>query len=226
MAISIIRTLIIYVSIVVSLRVMGKRQLGELEPAELVVAVLISDLAAHPLQDIGTPLLYGLIPVLTLLCCEILVSAFIVKSIKFRSFVCGRPSVIINKGDIVQAEMKKNRFTLDELAEQLRKKDIVDISTVKYAIVETDGTLSTLLYADQSPMTPKQMNIQTDDIGYPVMLINNGRILHDNLKKMGYNDIWLDRQLKNKNISRAKDVYLMSIDEMGRVYFAARESNA
>lgn len=223
LAIAIIRTLILYVTIVVSLRIMGKRQIGELEPAELVVAVLISDLAAHPLQDIGTPLLYGLIPVLTLLCCEVLISAFIVKSIKFRSFVCGKPSVIIHKGKIMQSEMKKNRFTLDELSEQLRKKDISDISTVKYAILETDGSLSTLLFADQSPLTPKQMNIQTDDIGYPVMVINNGRVLETNLNKMGYNDIWLKKQLQNKNISQEKDVYLMTVDEMGRVYFAAKE---
>jgi uncharacterized membrane protein YcaP (DUF421 family) len=223
MAIAIIRTLILYAAIVISLRIMGKRQIGELEPAELVVAVLISDLAAHPLQDIGTPLLYGLIPVLTLLCCEVLISAFIVKSIKFRAFVCGKPSVIIHKGKIVQSEMKKNRFTLDELSEQLRKKEITDISTVKYAILETDGSLSTILFAEQSPVTPKQMNIPVDDAGYPVMLINNGRVLENNLKKMGYNGIWLKRQLQNKNISREKDVYLMTVDEMGRIYFAVRE---
>lgn len=214
-----------YVTIVVSLRIMGKRQIGELEPAELVVAVLISDLAAHPLQDVGTPLLYGLIPVLTLLCCEVLISGFIVKSLKFRSFVCGKPSVLISKGKIIQAEMKKNRFTIDELSEQLRKKDIVDINTVKYAILETDGSLSTLLYTDQSPVTPMQINIQTDDIGYPVIVINNGRVLETNLQKMGYNDIWLKRQLKMKNISRESDVYMMTVDEMGRIYFAAKEGS-
>ena len=122
MAIAIIRTLILYAVIIISLRIMGKRQIGELEPAELVVAVLISDLAAHPLQDIGTPQLYGLIPVLTLLCCEVLMSGFIVKSIKFRKLVCGKPSLLIHKGKIIQSEMKSNRFTLDELSEQLRKK--------------------------------------------------------------------------------------------------------
>lgn len=202
---------------------MGKRQIGELEPVELVVAVLISNLAAHPLQDIGTPLLYGLIPVLTLLCCEILVTAFIVKSVKFRAFISGKPSVLILKGKIMQSEMKKNRFTLDELSEQLRKKNITDISTVKYGILETDGTLSTVLYTDQAPLTPKQMNIYTDDVGYPVMLINEGRVLENNLKKMGFNDIWLKRQLKEKKINQEKDVYLMTVDENGHVYFAVRE---
>ncbi|NMA24140.1 MAG: DUF421 domain-containing protein [Clostridiales bacterium] len=226
MAIAIIRTLILYAVIIISLRIMGKRQIGELEPAELVVAVLISDLAAHPLQDIGTPLLYGLIPVLTLLCCEVLMSGFIVKSIKFRKLICGKPSLLIHKGRIIQSEMKSNRFTLDELSEQLRKKDISDISTVKYAILETDGSLSTLLYTDQAPLTPKQMNIQVDNAGYPVIIVNEGRVLSDNLKKMGYNDIWLKRQLSERNVSDVSDVYLMTVDESGWIYFLPKDRKA
>ena len=226
MAIAIIRTLILYAVIIISLRIMGKRQIGELEPAELVVAVLISDLAAHPLQDIGTPLLYGLIPVLTLLCCEVLMSGFIVKSIKFRKLICGKPSLLIHKGRIIQSEMKSNRFTLDELSEQLRKKDISDISTVKYAILETDGSLSTLLYTDQAPLTPKQMNIQVDNAGYPVIIVNEGRVLSDNLKKMGYNDIWLKRQLSERNVSDVSDVYLMTVDESGWIYFLPNDRKA
>jgi uncharacterized membrane protein YcaP (DUF421 family) len=226
MAIAIIRTLILYTVIVVSLRIMGKRQIGELEPAELVVAVLISDLAAHPLQDIGTPLLYGLIPVLTLLCCQVLISALIIKSLKFRALVAGKPSVLIRKGSIVQSEMKKNRFTIDELAEQLRKKDIYDISTVKYAILETDGSLSVLQYADQLPVTPKQMNLQTDDNGYAVIIINNGRVMEDNLKKMGLNQVWLERQLQQRKAGGVKNVYLMTVDENGRIYYEPKDQKA
>ena len=223
MAIAIIRTLILYVAIVVSLRIMGKRQIGELEPAEFVVAVLISDLAAHPLQDIGTPLLYGLLPVLTLLCCEVLITAFVVKSVKFRAFIAGKPSMIIHQGKIVQREMKKNRVTLDELSEQLRKKDIVDISTVKYGILETDGSLSTLLYSAHAPLTPQQMSIASTDIGYPVIVINNGRVIEDNLHKMGLNEAWMKAQLKTRDISRADDIYLMSVDEAGRIYYSVRD---
>ncbi len=225
MAIAIMRTLIIYAVIIVSLRIMGKRQLGELEPAELVVAVLISDLAAHPLQDIGTPLLYGVIPVLTLLCCQVLMSGFIVKSIKFRKFICGKPCLVIHKGKVVQREMKSNRFTLDELAEQLRKKDISDIGTVKYGILETDGSLSTLLYTAQSPLTPEQMAVQVQEAGYPVIIINDGRVLSDNLNKMGYNEIWLKRQLSNRKVSSVSDVYLMTLDENGSVFFLTKDKN-
>ncbi len=223
MAIAIIRTLILYAAIIISFRIMGKRQIGELEPAELVVAVLISDLAAHPLQDIGTPLLYGLIPVLTLLCCEVLISAVIIKSNKMRVFISGKPCLVIQKGQIDQKEMKKNRFTLDELAEQLRKKNISDISTVKYAVLETDGSLSTILYTDQSPLTPKQMSVVTDDPGYPVIIVNDGRVLTDNLHKLGFNENWLSNQLQTRNIKSPKDVYLMTADETGLIYFAVME---
>lgn len=225
MAIAIIRTLILYFALIISMRIMGKRQLGQLEPAELVIAVLISDLAAHPLQDVGTPLLYGLIPVITLLCCEVLISAGIIKSLKLRTFICGKPSIIIDNGKIVQTEMKKNRLTLDELTEDLRKKSILDIATVKYAILETDGTLSTLLFPAEAPVTPKQMNVKVDDNGYPVMVINNGRVLDENLNKIGYNDNWLRRQLKNRNISEANDVYMMSVDSAGQIYFALKEQS-
>ena len=224
LAISFIRTIILFITIVVSMRVMGKRQMGELEPAEFVVAVIISDLTTHPLQDPGTPLLYGLIPVLTLVCCEILVSALVVKSVSFRAYICGKPSMIVENGKINQAEMKKNRFTLDELAEELRKNNITDISTVRHAVLETDGTLSTLLYPGEMPVTATQMNIQVDDPGYPMIVISDGRVLEKNLLLLGYNGIWLRNQLSSRNIQSVRDVFLMTADSLGRVYFAAKEA--
>lgn len=223
MAISIVRTMILYVLIILAMRIMGKRQLGELEPAELVVAVLISDLAAHPLQDPGIPLLYGVVPVLVLVACEILISALILKSIRFRSVLCGRPSMLIRNGRIMQAEMKKNRYTLDELAEELRKKDISDIRTVRYAVLETDGSLSTLLYAAQAPVTPEQMELVVHDPGYAVILINDGRVLSENLKRCGYNRNWLQKQLAARNVRDSSSVFLMTVDEAGRIYLAEKE---
>ena len=223
MAVTIIRTIIIFVSLVISMRIMGKRQLGELEPAELVVAVLISDLASHPLQDPGIPLLYGLIPVATLLCCELLISAGILKSVKFRSLICGRPSVLIKNGVIDQREMKKNRFTFDELAEELRKKDITDMSTVKYAILETDGTVSTLLFPTERTVTAGQLDIAAHDKGYPVVVINSGRILSENLAKTGKNRRWLDKELQKRNISDHNSVYIMTVDGENNVYLAQKE---
>ena len=222
-AISIIRTLILYIAIVVSMRIMGKRQLGELEPVEFVVAVLISELAAQPLQDIGTPLLYGLVPVIILVCSEVLMSGAMLKSIRFRSLICGRPSLIIENGIIIQKEMKKNRFSTDELTEQLRKKNILDIGTVKFAILETDGTLSVILFSGETPVTPKNMNIATEDSEYPVIIINDGRIMSQNLKVLGFDERWLKAQLDTNKIKRCRDVFIMSADKTEKVYFARKE---
>ena len=222
MAISVIRTLILYFAIVLSMRIMGKRQIGELAPAEFVVAVLISDLAAHPLQDIGTPLLYGILPVAVLVICEILVSGAVIKSRRVSALVCGKPSMVIENGRIVELELRRNRLTLDELTEQLRKKDILDISTVKYAVLETDGTLSTILYPAEAPLTPKQMNIQADDTPYPMIVINDGRVLESNLQKLGYNLKWLEKQLTNRKLKNASEVFLMTADNSGRIYLTER----
>ena len=202
---------------------MGKRQLGELEPAELVVAVLISDLASHPLQDPGIPLLYGLIPVATLLCCEVLISAGVLKSVRFRSFICGRPSVLIKNGKIDQQEMKKNRFTVDELSEELRKKDIIDLSTVEYAVLETDGTVSAILFPSERAVTAGQMNVKVCDTGYPVTVINNGRLLFENLKAVGKNKSWLKKELNKRNIHDHNDVYLMTVDGKNNIYLERKD---
>lgn len=224
MAISITRTITLFLAIIISMRIMGKRQLGELEPSEFVVAVLISDLAAHALQDIGTPIIYGLLPVIVLVVCQILISGISVKSRRFSQLVCGKPSMIIENGKISELEMKRNRVTLDELSEQLRKKDILDISTVKYAILETDGTLSTILYPNEAPMTPKQMNIQADDIAYPVIVINDGRVIERNLERLGFNLTWLNKQLGSRKLKNAGEVFLMTADATGRVYLAERDA--
>ena len=225
MAITFIRTLIIFVTIIVSMRLMGKRQLGELEPSELVVAVLISDITSHPLENNGNPLLYGLIPIFTLLCCEILISGLTVKSIRFRKFMCGTPSVIIEKGVINQKEMKKNRFTVDELMEELRKNNILDISIVKHAILETDGSLSILPYSSESPVTPKQMNLSVPDEEYPVIVISDGRILKNNLKVLGKDEKWLNKQLSAKGIKNHTLVYIMVADKDNNIYLAAKENS-
>lgn len=224
MAISFIRTLIIFSAIIIAMRLMGKRQLGELEPSELVVAVLISDITSHPLQNNNSPLLYGLIPVFTLLCCEILISGATVKSIKFREFMCGTPSIIIEKGKLNQHEMKKNRLTIDELTVELRKKGILDISTVRHAILETDGSLSILPYPSEAPVTPRQMDLNVDDNGYPVILISDGRILENNLRALGKNLGWLNKQLNSKGIKHAAQVFIMAIDQNNNIYFAPKEN--
>lgn len=223
MAIIFIRTIIVFVLIVGSLKLMGKRQLGEMELSELVVAVLISDMAALPLQDIGIPFLYGLIPLITLLCCELLISYASIKSIKFRAFMWGRPSVLIDNGKIIQSELKKNRLSLDELAESLRKKDITDISTIRYGILETDGTLNTILFQSEQSPTSAQLNIDVTETGLPMAIISDGRIISDNLQKAGRDENWLRKQLVERKLKNPKDVFYMTVDESGGIYLSPME---
>lgn len=223
MAIVFIRTVIVFVVLILSMRIMGKRQLGELELSEVVVAVLISDMASHPLQDIGIPLLNGLLPVIVLLCCQILISGAIVNSVRFRAFICGRPSILVENGKIIQREMKHNRFTVDELTEDLRKKGFTDISKLKYAVLETDGTLNALPYASEKPPSAAQLNIDAEDFSIPYSIISDGRVVTHNLIKSGHDIQWLNTQLSSRNINSPKDVYYMTVDNLGKVYFLAKE---
>lgn len=225
MAISFIRTVIVFVALMMAMRFMGKRQLGELEPNELVVAILISDLASHPLQDHSIPLIYGLVPIITLLCCEIIISGLELKSSRFRVFMGGKPSIIIDNGRICEAEMKKNRLTLDELTFEMRQNNVTDISTVKYGILETNGRMSVIVDSPYAPLTPEQMNICTKPILYPVIIISDGRVLTDNLKVIGFNEAWLKNLLKSKNISSTEEVYLLTADSSGDTFIQRKEAS-
>lgn len=223
MVIAFVRTIILYLLIIVGVRLQGKRQVGELEPSELVLALIIADLAAVPMQDFGIPLLSGIIPILTLLCLTLLISMLSMKSVRFRALICGRPSIIVENGKLHQQEMSKNRFTVDELMEELRMKGITDISTVKYAILETNGQISVLPFSNQTPLRAKDMNIPVDEGGLPLVIVNDGRILDHNLKTRGYDHVWLEKQLKLHGAKKAEDIYLLTADEMGRVYCALKE---
>lgn len=225
MVISFVRTIIIYLFIIVGIRLMGKRQVGELEPSELVMALIIADLGAVPMQDFGIPLFFGLLPIFTLLALTMLISVISVKSVRFRALLCGRPSIIVENGKIRQSEIEKNRFTVDELMEELRMKGVTDISTVKYAILETNGQLSILLFSTENPPPARYMNVNPEEGGLPVVLINDGRVLDHNLKLRGYDRNWLNKQLKANNVSSPQEVYLLTADELGRTYFAAKEES-
>ncbi|MBQ9979667.1 MAG: DUF421 domain-containing protein [Oscillospiraceae bacterium] len=218
MIIIFLRTIILYCIIVVAFRIMGKRQIGELEPSELVTAVLISELACIPMQDSRIPLLAGVVPVLTLLAFELLVSAVTMKSIKLRLLLCGSPSIVVREGKPVQHAMKKNRLTIDELAEQLRKNGITDISTVKYAILETDGTLSMIPYAASEPPTASDMGVKAAQTALTTILVSNGRVLSENLKFRSLDNRWLEKTLKSRGIDDIKDVFLLSIDDDKKIY--------
>lgn len=223
MIIIFIRTLIIFASLIVFMRLLGKRQLGELELSELVVSVLIANMASMPLQDIGIPLMNGLLPVIVLFCCELILSGITLRSIKLRALICGKPCVLIKNGKIQQDTMHACRFTIDELTEELRGKGITDLSTVRYAILETDGTLNAVLYAEHQPATAGQLGLKSDELGYAYVVIEEGRVLGDNLKKSGRDIAWLKKQLSVRGIPSPHDVYVMIVYDGGQIYFAGKD---
>ncbi len=221
------RTLILYFILMVGLRLMGKRQIGELEPSELVLTLIISDLAAVPMQDFGIPLVNGVFPIVTLLCVSMLLSFVSLKSIRFRGLICGYPTVIIRDGKVLQRNMARNRFTVDELLEQLRSQGYSDLTAVKYAVLETSGQVSVLPYTKDSPVTPQVMNMTVqDDVTLPVLVINDGHIMSENLSASGYDAVWLDKQLKERCLTSPRQVFLMTVDEAGAVTCVAKEAKA
>ena len=207
MVIAFTRTIILYLLIIAGIRLMGKRQVGELEPSELVLDLIIADLAAVPMQDFGTMIL----------------SVLTMKHVRFRALICGRPSIVVQNGQLNQREMRRNRFTVDELNEELRMQSVTDLSTVKYAILETNGRVSVILYANQRPVTAEQMNLFPDDVGLPLVIIDDGRLLERKLKLRGVNEGWLQKRLEEHNVHHVRDVFLLSVDEQNRVYFVPRE---
>lgn len=223
MAIVLVRTLVIYFALLITMRLLGKRQLGEMELSEFVLAALIADLAAHPLQDIGIPLINGLVPILTLFCCEVLISGATLKSVRLRSLFFGRPSVLILRGKVIQRELRKNRFSLDELMQELRNQGVLDISKIEYGILETDGRLNVILYASESPVTPAMLNIETSREAYPAIIINDGHVMETNLRHLGRDMNWLTKQLNERGVHSPSDVFLMTLNKSGQIYYAAKE---
>ncbi len=218
------RTIILYFLIMLGLRLMGKRQIGELEPSELVLALLISDLAAVPMQDFGIPLLNGVVPILTLLSVSMIISVLNLKSIRFRTLVCGAPTIIIREGHVLQSEMRRTRFTVDELIEDLRQQGVVDLSTVEYAILETNGQLSVLLYPEHQPLTPKTaQNRKCGDPGLPTVIISDGKLLKENLQQLGLDQIWLQRKLEEHHLPSVRSVFLMQVDKEHQLYYLKKE---
>ena len=221
------RTIILYLLLMVGLRLLGKRQIGELEPSELVLTLIISDLAAVPMQNFGIPLVNGVFPILILLCLSMILSFINLKSVRFRSILCGKPAVIIRDGKLVQQAMNQTRLTIDELYEQLRSQGITDLKSVKYAILETNGKISALPYTRESPVTPKILGTQVrDEVLLPILLINDGRVMTDNLRASGRDMAWLNSQLSTRNIASPREVFLLTVDESGRVECAKKEAKS
>ena len=219
-----VRTIILYVLITAGLRIMGKRQIGELEPGELVLTMMISDLATVPMQDFGIPLLAGVIPILTLLSLSLLLSQLSLRNLTLRRLICGEPAVLIRDGEIQQTAMRKNRITLDELLEQLRCQGCCSVRDVKYAVLENSGQLSVLIQAAQRPPTVSQLGLSAQDsVTLPTVLVNDGRVLSQNLAACGKNHNWLLKELKKRGICSPQELFMLTLDEQGQLTCIKKE---
>lgn len=224
MATAFFRTVILYILIMTGLRLMGKRQIGELEPSELVLTLVISDLAAVPMQDFGIPLLNGVFPILVLMSLTLIMSFLSLRSIRFRALVCGKPVIIIRDGKILQKNMTATRLTVDELYEQLRTQGYTCPSAVKYAILETSGQLSILPYTKEAPITPSTVSMEVQDsVTLPILLINDGRVMAEDLKACGRDMNWLQNELRARKLSSPAQVFLLTVDQEGSVLCIPKE---
>lgn len=219
---TILRTILLYIVLISVIRLMGKRQIGQMEPSELVVTMLVADLAAGPIQEGGFNVLGALVAIGTVLLLEILLSALSLHSIFWRKALCGKPVILIENGRILQENLKATRVTLDELSGYLRQKDVLDISTVQYAILETGGSLSVFPYPQEMPVSARDAGVSTAEQSLPVTVISDGRILKENLKKAGKDVAWLDKQLRNRK-STAKETFLLTVDGQNRVFFIKKD---
>ena len=220
---ALLRTVILYFLIMTGLRLMGKRQIGELEPSELVLTMMISDLATVPMQDFGIPLLAGVIPILTLLSLSMLLSQLSLLSLRFRELMCGTPSILIRNGKLQQDAMRKNRYTLDELLEQLRGQGYVSVDEVRWAVLEHSGQLSILPWARQRPPTAEELGLTPEEDELPFILINDGRIVRRNLARSGRNEAWLQKELRRTGHS-AGEIFLLTVDGSGKVLCIPKEA--
>lgn len=218
------RTVILYLILIMVIRLMGKRQIGQLEPSEFVVTMLVANLAAIPMQDGGIPLFSGLVPILTVLGLELILSVFSVKNMGLRRLLCGKPVILIENGKIVQKNMAKTRISLDELSGHLRQKDVLDPSQVQYAILETNGSLSVFPYPKYRPASAMDAGVPASRQYLPITIISDGCLLTDNLELAKKDVSWVHRVLEEKRSSVAK-TWLLTVDESDHILWYPKEAS-
>ncbi len=222
MIISYVRTVILYLLLIAVVRLMGKRQIGQMEPSEFVVTMLVANLASIPMQEEGIPLFAGMVPILTVLGVELVLSSLSLKSVWFRKILCGKPVILIENGNILQKNLRKTRITLDELTGHLREKDVLDLKSVQYAILETNGNLSVFPYPKEKPASAKDAGIQAGKQSFPITVVSDGKLLQENLAKAKKDARWV-RQVLRDNRAELKDTWLLTVDGNDRIYFCRKE---
>ncbi len=224
MLLSYMRTVILYLVLIFGIRLMGKRQIGQMEAPEFVVTMLVANLAAVPMQDSGIPLFSGVVPILTVLGLELLLSGLILRSLFLRRLLCGKPVILIENGHILQNNLRRTRVTLDELMGHLREKDVLEVQTVQYAILETDGSLSVFPYPKHRPASAMDAGIQAKKQHLPLTLIEDGCLLKDNLAISGKSRAWLDKILQQYNAGIG-DTWLLTLSPGDKVTWLKKEDS-
>lgn len=208
-----LRTIILYFSMILAMRIMGKKQVGELQPSELVVSIAISDLASIPMQDMDQPLLSGLIPIITLTCMEVFLSFFSLKSRFFRDVLTGRPCILVSHGVIKEKELARFRYNLADLTEELRTAGYTDIRDVEYAILETTGNLNIVPIASKRPLTPEDMKLTPTPSELMITVISDGKLIKESLIGTGHNEKWLKKELAKQGVKSYQDVFYAAASE-------------
>lgn len=224
MSITLIRAVIIYITVIIAMRIMGKRQIGELKPHELVITVLVSQVASIPLEDNSMPLANMFVPILIFVSFEIIVSVISMKSLSFRNLIQGRPMFVIKDGKINEKQMKRLRFTIDDLIDAIRQKDVFDISTVQDAVIETNGSISVLQKAEESPVTPKQLKLSVDENSTHVAIVIDGKPVTEYFSTEKIKNSKIELVLNNEK-REIKDIMLLTIDENGNTYIIPKRQN-
>ena len=223
MLIILVRTIILYFVVILATRLMGKRQIGELQPSEFVIAIMISDVASIPMQNTGVPIISGIVPILTLLVGELIVSFVSLKSRSVRRMLSGKPSVLICHGKIDEDEMRKQRFTIEDLMEELRISGYADISQLEYAVLETNGQISVIPKTSARPITVSDLKIEVQEELIPRTIILDGQIDSDELQKSGKNIDWLNKQLQKNGIKNVSNVFIATTDTSGNLFVQIKE---
>ena len=222
MILSYLRTIILYLVLIATIRLMGKRQIGQMEPSEFVVTMLVANLASIPMQDAAIPLYSGLLPILVVLGMELSLSGLILHSVWIRRFFCGKPVILIDNGKILLENLRRTRVTLDELTGHLRQKDVLDVQAVQFAILETDGNLSVFPYPKERPATAKEAGIKADKQYLPITIVEDGYVSRENLQKAGKDRHWLEQTLREYQITR-QEVLMLTVDCAGHVALLRKE---
>lgn len=224
MLIILVRTIILYILVLIVMRFMGKREIGQLQPFELAISIMIADLATIPMSELGIPITNGIIPILGLLLMHLLISVLNMKSIKFRQIICGKPNILIYRGKIDEKALKKERFTINELEERLRGANIMNLGDVEYAILETSGQITVIPKPNKRTTIPEDFNIEPEYEGIPYDLVIDGEIMRKNLLKIGKDEIWLKKQLEKFNI-KSEEALVVTFDGKGNIFCQKKEKN-